>query len=143
MYHGENGQKKNKGHPYGASKNLSTRTKIWKKLKEHFQAMKKRHLKDLFRREPRRFSTFSTPFDEILVDYSKDIITRETMCHLVELARECGLEEAVKQMFSGKKINKTENRAALHVAQRNRSNQLLFVNGPDVVPEINAVLKQG
>jgi len=73
-----------------------TRTKTWKKLKAHHQAMKNRHLRDLFRRDPNRFSTFSARFDEILVDYSKNIINRETMHLLVELARECRLEEAVE-----------------------------------------------
>jgi glucose-6-phosphate isomerase len=119
-----------------------TRTRAWKRLKEHYQAMRNRPMADLFRRDPGRFSTFSVRFEEILVDYSKNIITRETMRLLIELARECRLKEAVEQMFSGEKINETENRPALHVALRNRSDKPLLADGADVMPEVNAVLKQ-
>lgn len=119
-----------------------TRTKAWKRLKNHYQAMRNRPMADFFRRDPGRFPRFSARFEEVLVDYSKNIITRETMRLLVELARECRLNEAVEQMFSGEKINETENRPALHVALRNRSNKPFFVNGADVMPDVNAVLKQ-
>lgn len=97
---------------------------------------------DLFRRDPKRFSTFSIRFEDILIDYSKNMITRETLRLLMALARECKLEEAIEQMFSGEKINETENRAALHGALRNRSHQPIFLNGVDVMGEVNAVLRQ-
>jgi glucose-6-phosphate isomerase len=119
-----------------------TKTRAWKKLKEHYQMMKNRHMGDLFDRDPDRFSTFSTRFEEIAVDYSKNIITRETMRLLINLAIECRLKEAVEKMFAGEKINETEKRAVLHVALRNRSNTPLWVDGADVMPEVNAVLNR-
>lgn len=119
-----------------------TKTRAWKRLKEHYQIMRNRQMVDLFRKDPNRFSAFSIRFEEMLVDYSKNIITRETLRLLIELTLECKLKEAIEQMFSGEKINETENRAVLHVALRNRSHQPFFVNGMDVVPEVNATLKQ-
>ncbi len=126
----------------GLPKINPTRTSAWKKLKEHYQIMRKRHLSDLFRRDPNRFSTFSIRFEEMLVDYSKNLITRETVRLLIELALECKLKEAIEQMFSGEKINETENRSVLHVALRNRSPQPFWVDGRDVMPEVHKVLKR-
>ena len=119
-----------------------TKTKSWKKLKEHYRVMKNRHMVDLFRQDPERFSRFSIRFEDILVDYSKNIMTRETMRLLLGLARECKLKEAIERMFTGDEINETEERAVLHVALRNRSNTPIDVNGSDVMPEVNAVLGQ-
>ena len=76
------------------------------------------------------------------MDYSKNIITRETLRLLLKLARECRLKEAIRKMFAGEAINETEGRAVLHVALRNRSNTPIRVNGRDVMPEVNAVLGQ-
>ena len=84
---------------------------------------------DLFRQDPERFSRFSVPFEDILVDYSKNIMTRETLRLLLGLARECKLKEAIERMFTGDQINETERRAVLHVALRNRSNTPIQVNG--------------
>jgi glucose-6-phosphate isomerase len=97
---------------------------------------------DLFGRDPDRFSKFSQGFEEMTVDYSKNIITRETLGLLIELAQECRLKDAIERMFSGDKINETERRPVLHVALRNRSNTPIYVEGNDVMPEVNAVLKQ-
>ena len=119
-----------------------TKTKSWKKLKEHYRVMKNRHMVDLFRQDPERFSRFSLAFEDLLVDYSKNIITRETIRLLLGLARECKLKEAIERMFTGDAINETEGRAVLHVALRNRSNTPIRVNGRDVMPEVNAVLGQ-
>ena len=119
-----------------------TKTKSWKKLKEHYRVMKNRHMADLFRQDPERFSKFSVTFQDMLVDYSKNIITKETFRLLFGLARECKLKEAIERMFIGDEINETERRAALHVALRNRSNTPIHVNGSDVMPEVNAVLGQ-
>jgi glucose-6-phosphate isomerase len=119
-----------------------TKTKSWKKLKEHYRVMKNRTMVDLFRQDPKRFSRFSATFEDILIDYSKNIITQETLRLLLGLARECKLKEAIERMFTGDGINETEGRAVLHVALRNRSNTPINVNGSDVMPEVNAVLGQ-
>jgi glucose-6-phosphate isomerase len=96
----------------------------------------------MFQDDPDRFSRFSLSFDDILVDCSKNIITEETLGLLLELATECETEGAIEQMFSGEKINETEQRAVLHVALRNRSNTPIEVGGADAMPEVNAVLNQ-
>jgi len=119
-----------------------TKTRSWKKLKEHYRVMKNRHMADLFHRDPERFSRFSVMFEEMLVDYSKNIMSKETFRLLLGLARECKLKEAIERMFAGDLINETEKRAVLHVALRNRSNTPIDVNGSDVMPEVNAVLEQ-
>jgi len=118
------------------------KTKAWKKLREHYRVMKNRHMTDLFRQDKERFSAFSVRFEDILVDYSKNIVTRETMRHLFGLARECRVKDAVECMFAGDSINETEKRAVLHVALRNRSNNPIHMDGKDVMPEVNAVLGQ-
>src|SRR5512136_885138 len=119
-----------------------TKTKSWKKLKEHYRVMKHRDMVDLFHQDPERCSRFSLRFEDILVDYSKNIVTQETLRLLLGLARECKLKEAIERMFTGDAINETEGRAVLHVALRNRSNTPIDVNGSDVMPEVNAVLDQ-
>jgi glucose-6-phosphate isomerase len=119
-----------------------SKTSSWKKLREHHRAMKNRPMTDLFEQDPKRFSRFSIRFEDILVDYSKNIMTRETVRLLLGLAREGRLKEAIEGMFTGDKINETEGRAVLHVALRNRSNTPMQVNGIDVMPEVNRVLGQ-
>jgi glucose-6-phosphate isomerase len=119
-----------------------TKTKSWKKLKEHYRVMKNRSMLDLFRQDPKRSSRFSVRFEDVLVDYSKNIMTKETFRLLLGLARECKLKEAIERMFTGDEINETEGRAVLHVALRNCSNSPIHVNGSDVMPEVNAVLGQ-
>ena len=119
-----------------------TQTEAWKKLKEHFREMKSVHMKDLFEEDKDRFSKFSLTFEDILVDFSKNIITEETLKLLLKLANEVELKDAINKMFSGEKINETEDRAVLHTALRNRSNKPVYINGKDVTPDVNAVLKQ-
>lgn len=117
-----------------------TKTSTWKALKDHYAVMKNVHMADLFSSDPDRFSTFSIKFEDILLDYSKNIINDKTVNLLLALAREVKLPDAIDSFFSGEKINETENRAVLHTALRNRSNTPVNVNGTDVMPEINAVL---
>lgn len=119
-----------------------TRTIAWQKLTEHFADVKDYHMRDLFAQDPARFQKFSIRFNEILVDYSKNRIVDETMKLLFELAEETHLQDAIAKMFAGEKINATENRAVLHVALRNRSNHPIYVDGQDVMPEVNGVLAQ-
>ncbi|MDO1448678.1 glucose-6-phosphate isomerase [Rhodocytophaga aerolata] len=119
-----------------------TQTHAWQQLTSHFTTIQHTHMAQLFKDDANRFSTFSIKFEDILVDYSKNIMTEETMQLLVKLAQECKLSESIEQMFTGQVINATENRAVLHTALRNRSNTPVMVDGKDVMPEINAVLKQ-
>ncbi|HCA0105269.1 TPA: glucose-6-phosphate isomerase [Escherichia coli] len=125
-------------------KNINpTQTAAWQALQKHFDEMKDVTIADLFAKEGDRFSKFSATFDDqMLVDYSKNRITEETLAKLQDLAKECDLAGAIKSMFSGEKINRTENRAVLHVALRNRSNTPILVDGKDVMPEVNAVLEK-
>lgn len=125
-------------------KNINpTQTAAWQALQKHFDEMKYVTIADLFAKDGDRFSKFSATFDDqMLVDYSKNRITEETLAKLQDLAKECDLAGAIKSMFSGEKINRTENRAVLHVALRNRSNTPILVDGKDVMPEVNAVLEK-
>ena len=125
-------------------KNINpTQTAAWQALQKHFDEMKDVTIADLFAKDGDRFSKFSATFgDQMLVDYSKNRITEETLVKLQDLAKECDLAGAIKSMFSGEKINRTENRAVLHVALRNRSNTPILVDGKDVMPEVNAVLEK-
>ena len=119
-----------------------TRTKSWQALVSHFEEIINTHMKDLFHSDPRRFEKFSIRFKDILVDYSKNRITEETLDLLIQLAEDVHLADAIEKMFQGDSINETENRAVLHVALRNRHNHPIMVNGQDVMPEVNAVLAQ-
>ena len=125
-------------------KNINpTQTAAWQALQKHFDEMKDVTIADLFAKDGDRFSKFSATFDDqMLVDYSKNRITEETLAKLQDLAKECDLAGAIKSMFSGEKINRTEDRAVLHVALRNRSNTPILVDGKDVMPEVNAVLEK-
>jgi len=119
-----------------------TTTQSWKKLAGHYQEMKNVRMKALFAADPDRFAKFSLRFNDILVDYSKNIITGETRALLIGLAEELRLREAIEKMFTGDVINETENRAVLHVALRNRNNSPIHVDGKDVMPKVNAVLNR-
>ncbi|SLM64768.1 MULTISPECIES: glucose-6-phosphate isomerase [Dickeya] len=123
-------------------KNINpTQTAAWQALQQHFAAMETVTISELFAQDSARFSRFSATFSDLmLVDYSKNRITTETLDKLQALARETGLAEAIRAMFSGEKINRTEERSVLHVALRNRSNTPILVDGKDVMPEVNAVL---
>jgi len=119
-----------------------TKTSSWRRLTAHFEKVKDLHMKDLFAADPKRFEKFSIRFNDILVDYSKNRITEETLELLLGLAEEADLRDAIDKMFSGDKINETEDRAALHVALRNRQNTPIHVDGRDVMPEVNSVLEK-
>ncbi|HXF99412.1 MAG TPA: glucose-6-phosphate isomerase [Bacteroidota bacterium] len=119
-----------------------TRSKAWKALLDHFEKIEKRHIRDLFAKDPRRFEKFSLEACGILLDYSKNRITEKTMRLLVALARETDVEGWRDRMFTGEKINVTEQRAVLHIALRNRANRPILVDGKDVMPEVNTVLEK-
>lgn len=119
---------------------VPTKTTAWHQLAAHFDAMKTRHMRDLFADDPARFERFSLRFEDILLDYSKNRITADTLQYLLELARTMKVEHWRECMFAGGRINNTEGRAVLHVALRNRSNRPILVDGRDVMPEVNAVL---
>lgn len=117
-----------------------TQTAAFRKLKTHQRTISKKTIKELFVEDKNRFRKFSVKFNDILLDYSKNRINRRTMAYLVDLAKECGLQDAIEKMFSGDKINQTENRAVLHIALRNRSNTPIITDGKDVMPDVNEVL---
>jgi glucose-6-phosphate isomerase len=117
-------------------------TRAWQKLTSHFLTMQAVHLRELFEEDPKRFENFNLNLEDMLIDFSKNLITRETIDLLTELAHEVELKAAIDAMFSGEKINRTENRSVLHVALRNRANSPILVDGKDVMPEVNAVLDQ-
>lgn len=118
-----------------------TQTAAWQALTQHYQSMRNVTLRDLFADDPLRFNAYSATFeDQFLLDYSKNLIDQSTMQHLLALAHETKLPEAIAAMFRGDKINRTEDRAVLHVALRNRSNTPIMVDGQDVMPQVNAVL---
>ena len=114
----------------------------WEKLANHYKKIKHVHMKELFAGDPERFDKFSVRLDNILVDYSKNRITEQTMDLLTGLAREAGLETAIEKMFSGDLINETENRAVLHTALRNMDDTPVFVDGHDIMPGIRKVLEK-
>ena len=116
-----------------------TTTAAWQALEVH--KADNLTIPQLFAENLNRFEQYSLNFaDQILVDYSKNAINEKTLGLLRQLASECGLASAIEAMFTGQKINRTENRAVLHTALRNRSNTPVLVDGKDVMPEVNAVL---
>lgn len=119
-----------------------TTTASWQDLQAHFNEMKAVHMKNLFAQDAERFKKFSLCTQDIVFDYSKNIITEATMQMLLQLAEDCRLKEAIAAQFSGEKINATENRAVLHTALRNFSGEPVFFEGKDVMPEVMAVLNQ-
>jgi len=119
-----------------------TETTTWTKLTSHFLSMQATHLRELFDEDPNRFEKFQLKLNDILIDYSKNIVTQETLELLIELAKEVELPTAIESMFRGERINQTENRSVLHTALRNRSNAPVLVDGVDVMPEVNRVLVQ-
>ena len=119
-----------------------TQTTAWKKLIAHYSGMQNLQIKNIFRDDKQRFEKMSLMFGDILFDYSKNIINDETLEILLKLAAECKLKEAIEAMFTGEKINETEDRAVLHTALRNFSDSPVNVDGKDVMPEINKVLQQ-
>lgn len=120
-----------------------TKTEQWKALEQQRAKNKNINLRELFK-EPGRAGVFSVKDDNLglLFDYSKNIINREIFDLLIGLAKAAGVNENAQKMFAGEKINRTEKRAVLHTALRNRSNKPVYVNGKNIMPEINAVLEK-
>ncbi|MRR30254.1 glucose-6-phosphate isomerase, partial [bacterium] len=117
-------------------------TSAWQALESHQRETSDLQMRDLFAADPGRFDRFSLRIGDILFDYSKNRITERTMGLLMDLARQSELGQRIEAMFNGDKINSTEGRAVLHTALRNRSNTPVFVDGQDVMPEINRVLEK-
>jgi glucose-6-phosphate isomerase len=118
-----------------------TTTQAWFLLKKHYEdEMNRRHMRDMFAAEPDRFNKFSIRFGDILFDYSKNIINQKTLQLLLQLANDCELKAAIKDMFIGLKINETENRSVLHTALRNFSGDPILVDGKDIMPLIQKEL---
>ena len=123
--------------------NTDTFTQLpeWKALAEHFQAVRHLCLRELFADDAGRFARLSVQFGGIFADFSKNLITRETVRLLCEVARARGVVEATERMFGGQAINATENRAALHTALRCKQDEVVLVEGKNVVPEVHRVLR--
>lgn len=117
-------------------------TNSYRLLNEHYEGISRIHLRDLFEADPNRFDRFSIEFDDILFDYSKNIITNETIELLIKLANELQLSNMIEKMFNGEKINNTENRAVLHYALRNRLQEPVKCDSWDVMPNVFQVLNQ-
>ena len=117
-------------------------TSAWADLDAHFNNIKDVHMRDLFSSDPERFTKFSIQSGDVLFDYSKNRITAETIRLLINLAEECNLREATSSMFSGARINETEERAVLHTALRNFSGKKVTYDGQDIMPEVKGVLKK-
>ena len=116
-----------------------TTTQSWKKLTAHFEEIKDISLQKHFAENPNRFEEFSIVWEDFLVDYSKNRLTKETLNLLEELANEIGLKEAMEAYFQGQAINQTEKRAVLHTALRVPEETQIYLDGLDVVPEIHAI----
>jgi len=113
-----------------------TKSAAWKKLEEHFAEINHAHMRDMFAEDPERFEKFSLQLNDILFDYSKNIINSETMDHLFHLADDCQVSEWITKMFDGEPINHSENRAVLHTALRNKCGEAIMVDGVDIMPEV-------
>ena len=119
-----------------------TTTAAWKLLGQHATEMKKVHMKNLFAKDQNRFDKYAFRFNNLLVDFSKNIITEETMKLLLQLASECKLKEAIEAMFEGDLINQTENRSVLHIALRNFSSKPIYSQGKNVMEDVQRVQQQ-
>lgn len=116
-----------------------TTTNSWEKLNEHFNKIKGVHMKDLFAQDSERANKYTIKWDDFYVDFSKNRITEETLNHLLELADEVKLKDAISSQFSGEKINQTEGRAVLHTALRAPKDAKFYVDGVNVIPEVYQV----
>jgi len=121
---------------------MLTERKAHAALAAHYDEVRELRMRELFAADPDRFDKYSLRLDDILFDYSKNRITEKTLALLFDLAREAGVEARRDAMFTGVKINTSEDRAVLHVALRNRADRPIFVDGADVMPEVDRVLGQ-
>lgn len=119
-----------------------TETEAWKSLEQHSGEMKEVHMKDLFEKDADRFKKHSHTFNDIVIDFSKNIINDETLKHLFQLANECKLKDAIESMFNGAIINETEQRSVLHVALRNFSDKPIYSEGKNVMDDVRRVQEQ-
>jgi len=119
-----------------------TQSPAWQALAAHYQDIKNIHMRDLFTDDPQRFEKYSICLNDLLLDYSKNRMTDETLSLLIKLAHQAQLGDETRKMFAGARINVTEDRPVLHVALRNRANKPIMVDGKDVMPQVNAVLAQ-
>lgn len=117
-----------------------TQRPAWKALEDHYQKVRTLHLRSLFADDPQRGERFSAEAEGIYLDYSKNRVTAETLQLLLQLAESSGLRQRIDAMFSGEKINSTEQRAVLHVALRAPRDASILVDGENVVPTVHAVL---
>ena len=116
------------------------KTRAWKKLESYYKKFRKTEMRDLFAKDPQRAERYNINLESVMLDYSKNIINDRVLAYLLALAKERKLPEKINAMFSGEKINISEDRAVLHVALRNRANTPIYVDGKNVMPEINTVL---
>ncbi len=119
-----------------------TATLEWDALEAHRGKMRGVHLRDLFAEDPARGETFTLEAADLYLDYSKHLVTDETIGLLVALADRAGLRERIDAMFAGERINVTEDRPVLHVALRAPEDSVIEVDGMNVVPEVHAVLRK-
>ena len=124
-----------------ALKNINpTKTTAWKSLTSHFNEVKNKQLKDLFKDDADRKNKFTITFNDFEFDFSKNRITEKTIENLLNLAEESDLKNAINAYFSGEKINQTENRAVLHTALRNPNDSKILVDDKNIMPEIKKAL---
>jgi glucose-6-phosphate isomerase len=119
-----------------------TQTNAWQQLTQHHEEMKNISMKQMFQKDADRFAKFSVSIDDIVFDYSKNIINEKTTELLLQLAEECKVKEGIEAMFNGDKINETENRSVLHVALRNFSKNPMYSERKNVMPLVKKVLRQ-
>ena len=119
---------------------MSPSETAFNKLRQHFEQARHLQMRDLFAQDEERFHRFSLQFEGVLLDYSKNLISSETLSLLLELARASNVESWRDRMFHGEKINDTEHRAVLHVALRNRSDNPITIDGEDVMPAVRGVI---
>ncbi len=120
---------------------VTSHSDIWRRLEQHRDECRRGHFRDWFRADPQRFERFSRRIDDLLVDYSKHLVTDETFVLLGELARDRGVEALRDRMFAGERINTTEDRPVLHIALRNRSERPIAVDGHDVMLDVRRALE--
>ena len=119
-----------------------TSTEAWRKLQQHFEEIENVKMQSLFVKDDTRKATFSAAYNDIALDFSKNRITKETFQYLIELAKEVDLKDGIEQLFSGEKLNETENRAVLHTALRNKSGNPVLVDGQNIMPEVEKSLQK-
>jgi glucose-6-phosphate isomerase len=116
-----------------------TKTTSWRKLKKHYKEMQHVQMNDLFQEDSSRFKSFSIQFENMIVDFSKNMINQDTLKLLTQLSKNCRLKKAIQSMIQGEKINVTENRAVLHTALRNKSGKAIYVDGKNIMQDIKTV----